>query len=95
MWYSRYVDTLRTGGQQLPEMEGGSWSTHGSVLVYWECYERFFDNMECRWGTRHIWLRHCAKSRKVVVSIPSGVSLEFFIDIIFLAALWPCGPLSL
>jgi hypothetical protein len=31
----------------------------------------------------HIWLRHCATSRFLIVS------LEFFIDIIFPAAIWP------
>ena len=35
-------------------------------------------------------LFHCATSRKVAGSI-SDVSLEFFIDIILLAALWPWG----
>ena len=33
------------------------------------------------------WLRHCATSRKIVSSIPSGVS-EFFIDKILPTALW-------
>ena len=38
----------------------------------------------------HSWLRHCATSRKVAGRFLM-VSLEFFIDIIRLAALWPWG----
>jgi len=34
-----------------------------------------------------VWLRHCATSRKATGSIPDGV--EFFIDIILPAAVWP------
>ena len=34
------------------------------------------------------WLRHCATSQKVMGSIPD-VSLEFFIDFILPATLWP------
>jgi len=44
-------------------------------------------------GTRwRSWLRHCATSRKVRFPL---ISLEFFIDLILLAALWPWGWLSL
>jgi hypothetical protein len=43
------------------------------------------------WGMRWCsWLRHCATSRKVAGLIPDGV-LEFLIDVILLAALWPWG----
>jgi hypothetical protein len=38
------------------------------------------------------WLRYCATYRKVRFQM---VSLEFFIDIILLIALWPWGRLSL
>jgi hypothetical protein len=34
------------------------------------------------------WLRHCAANRKIAGSIPDGV-MEFFIDIVLQAALWP------
>jgi hypothetical protein len=49
----------------------------------------------CSWcdepGVRcRSWLRHCATSWKVAGLIPNGV-----IDVILLAALWPCGRLSL
>jgi hypothetical protein len=40
------------------------------------------------------YLRHCATSRKVAVSIPDGVT-GFLIDIILSVALWPWGRLSL
>ena len=40
------------------------------------------------------WLRHCATNGRSRVSFPM-VSLEFFIDVILLAALWPWGWLSL
>jgi len=43
-------------------------------------------------GTRwHSYLRHCTTSPKVAGSIP----VEFFIDIILPAALWPWDALSL
>jgi hypothetical protein len=38
------------------------------------------------------WLIHCATIRKVAGSISN---LEYFIDIILPAALWPCGRPSL
>jgi len=40
------------------------------------------------------WLRHCATSEKIQVWFPM-VSLEFFMDIILLAALWPWVQLNL
>jgi len=49
----------------------------------------------CCWGTRwRRWWRHYATSRRSQVWFPM-VSLEFFIDIILVAALWPWGRLSL
>jgi len=43
----------------------------------------------------YVPLQHCATSRKVAGSIPDGVIGFFFIDIIFPAALWPWGRISL
>jgi hypothetical protein len=40
------------------------------------------------------WLKHCATNRKVAGSIPMK-SMEFFIDIILPAVLWPWDRLSL
>jgi hypothetical protein len=39
------------------------------------------------------WLRHCATSHKVMGLIPDGVG-GTFIDINFLAVLWPWGRLT-
>jgi len=39
----------------------------------------------------YIWLRHCTISQKVIDLIPSGGSLEYFIDLILSGALWPKG----
>ena len=39
-----------------------------------------------RWRS---WLKRYATSRKVAGSIPIGISLEFFIDIILPTAIWP------
>jgi hypothetical protein len=47
------------------------------------------------WGTAlGQWLKWCATNRKVARSIPE-VSLEFFIDVILLIALWPLSRPSL
>ena len=43
----------------------------------------------CQWRS---WLRHCATSRKVAVSIPDCAS-EFFVDIMPRVAFWPWGRL--
>jgi hypothetical protein len=55
---------------------------------------KYLDQLHSNFGgTRwRSWLRHCATSRKVRFPI---VSLDFFIDIILPAALWPWGRLSL
>jgi len=50
--------------------------------------EKFFHWLLTGWRS---WLRHCATTRKVTVSIPDGVTGIFFIDIIHPAALWPWG----
>ena len=54
-----------------------------------ECYVSV--GARCWWRS---WLRHCATSRKVAVSIPDGV-IGFFIAIILPAALWHWGRLNL
>ena len=59
--------------------------------IAWHMRSYLSRNRGIRWRS---WLRHCAVSRVVAGSIPT-VSLEFFINVIFPAALWPCSRLSL
>jgi len=51
------------------------------------CHLRLFYYSHNTWGKRRrIWLRHCAASKKVVGSVPDGVT-GIFIDLILPAAL--------
>jgi hypothetical protein len=54
-----------------------------------DCFSPKCNEYLLNWGTRlRNWLRHCATSLEVAGSIPDW-SLEFLIDIILSAALWP------
>ena len=57
-------------------------------------YEFLTSTIDWNWRTRwRSWFKQCAKSRKVVVSIPYGVTGSF-IDLILPVAQWPSGRLS-
>jgi hypothetical protein len=94
---SHYYSNTNTDTVITAITTGATATTH-SLAIYSFYYALHFLISSTRGGSQgtqwRSWLRHCATSRKVAVSIPV-LSFDFFVDIILPAALWSWDRLSL
>jgi hypothetical protein len=74
-------------GKGNNDTEGDFYSFLGVNRLLYFCFVYLFFRCGHFGGIWRSWLRHCSTKHKVAGSIPDGV-MEFFIDIIFSAALW-------